>query len=40
MLFREITQDCVRVQRRRNALSHAGQPLYNGSLFDGFGGYC
>jgi hypothetical protein len=40
MLFRGITQDCVRVLRRRNALSHAGQTLYNGNLFDGLGGYC
>jgi hypothetical protein len=40
MLFRGITQDCVRVLRRRNALSHAGRALYNDGLFDGFGGYC
>jgi hypothetical protein len=32
--------DCVRVLRRRNALSHAERTLYNGNLFDGFGGYC
>jgi hypothetical protein len=40
MLFRGITQDCVRVLRRRNALSHAERTLYNGGLFDGFGRYC
>jgi hypothetical protein len=40
MLFRGITQDCARVLRRRNALSHVERPLYNGNLFDGFGGYC
>jgi len=40
MLFRGITLDCARVLRRRNALSHAERTLYNGRLFDGFGGYC
>jgi hypothetical protein len=40
MLFRGITQNCARVLRRRNALSHAEQTLYNGGLFDGFGRYC
>jgi len=40
MLFRGIKQDCVRVLRRRNVISHAKRILYNGALFDGFGGYC
>jgi hypothetical protein len=40
MVFREITRDCVRVLRRRNALSKVKIILYNGRLFDGFGRYC
>ena len=40
MVFRGIKQDCLRVLRRRNAISHAKHILYNGALFDGFGSYC
>jgi hypothetical protein len=40
MVFRGITQDCVPVLRRRNALSKLKRILYNGRLFDGFDRYC
>jgi hypothetical protein len=40
MVFRGITPDCAPVQRRRNAFVKAKTALYNGSSFDGLGGYC
>jgi hypothetical protein len=36
----EIKQNRTLVLRPRNALSNANLILYNGALFDGFGGYC